>query len=75
MKSVDVPSYEEYMKENTERFKKQGTVDKSPRNTPTSSPAHTPKKNLYKFNSLSAVLPFGGSGNISSDDSPVSFVQ
>lgn len=67
LKSVDIPSYEDYVKQNTDKFKRQATVDKSPRNTPTGSPAHTPKRNLSKFNSLSAVLPFGGSNSSSMD--------
>lgn len=53
IKLTDYASYEEYLKENSHKFKKDGELKKSPNE----SPAHTSKKVLQKLNSLK-VSPF-----------------
>lgn len=49
MKCVDYASYEEYMKENTHKFKRDGDLKSK---SPNDSPSHTPRKVLAKLNSL-----------------------
>lgn len=48
LKCTDYNSYEEYLKENAHKFKKDEIRSKSP----SDSPSHTPKKVLQKLNSL-----------------------
>ena len=48
LKCTDIDSYEEYMKLNPNKFKRQEERSKSP----SDSPAHTPRKVLSKLNSL-----------------------
>lgn len=49
IKCTDYDSYEEYLKENPQKFKRHEERSKSPID---SSPAHTPRKVLSKLNSL-----------------------
>lgn len=54
LKCTDYNSYEEYLRENSHKFKKDGDMRSK---SPNDSPSHTPKKVLQKLNSLK-VGPF-----------------
>ncbi|XP_049776943.1 oxysterol-binding protein-related protein 1-like [Schistocerca cancellata] len=55
IRCTDISSYDDYMKENAHKFRRDG--DKGKGSTPTDSPSNTPKKVLAKLNSLK-VGPF-----------------
>ncbi|KAJ9584691.1 hypothetical protein L9F63_020973, partial [Diploptera punctata] len=55
IKCTDITSYDEYVRENAHKFRRDG--DKGKGTTPNESPSHTPKKVLAKLNSLK-VGPF-----------------
>lgn len=58
IKYTDYASYEEYLKENSHKFKRDGDKSKSP----SDSPSHTSRKVLQKLNSLK-VSPFKSSSS------------
>ncbi|XP_069689712.1 oxysterol-binding protein-related protein 1 isoform X2 [Periplaneta americana] len=55
IRCTDISSYDEYVRENAHKFRREG--DKGKGATPNDSPSHTPKKVLAKLNSLK-VGPF-----------------
>ncbi|XP_021913454.1 oxysterol-binding protein-related protein 1-like [Zootermopsis nevadensis] len=55
IRCTDIPSYDEYVRENAHKFRRDG--DKGKGATPNDSPSHTPKKVLAKLNSFK-VGPF-----------------
>lgn len=57
LKCTDYSSYDEYLKDNAHKFKKDGEMRSK---SPNDSPSHTPKKVLQKLNSLK-VSPFSKS--------------
>jgi hypothetical protein len=63
IKYTDYASYEEYLKENSHKFKRDGDKSKSP----SDSPSHTSRKVLQKLNSLK-VSPFKSSSSQESMD-------
>ncbi|XP_017772610.1 PREDICTED: oxysterol-binding protein-related protein 2 isoform X2 [Nicrophorus vespilloides] len=64
LKCCDYSSYEEYLKENSHKFKKDGDGRSK---SPNDSPSHTPRKVLQKLNSLK-VGPFKSSQHESVDE-------
>ncbi|KAE8740422.1 hypothetical protein FOCC_FOCC014058 [Frankliniella occidentalis] len=66
LRSTDPQSYEDYLKENSHKFKSEKEKKDSKLD---SSPAHTPKRVLAKLNSLK-VSPFKASVSTDNDDGP-----
>ncbi|KAK4871789.1 hypothetical protein RN001_015913 [Aquatica leii] len=68
IKCSDYAAYEEYMRENSHKFKREGEARSK---SPNDSPSHTPRKVLQKLNSLK-VGPFKANSTHESVDESVS---